>query len=168
MPARSAAKASATSHVNNFRFAPECRSRSARCWPIGALGLDALASTHPIYAPVRSVAEATENFDLITYEKGAAVVRMVEHYLGADTFRDGVRRYIQRHRESNAVAADLWRALGEASGTDVARLAQSWIGQAGFPLVTLARNGRALRVRQERFFADPRVAQLGVGKIGVH
>ena len=123
----------------------------------GALGLDALASTHPIYAPVRSVAEATENFDLITYEKGAAVVRMVEHYLGADTFRDGVRRYMQRHRESNAVAADLWRALGEASGADVARLAQSWIGQAGFPLVTLARNGRALRVRQERFFADPRV-----------
>ena len=123
----------------------------------GALGLDALASTHPVYAPVRSVAEATENFDLITYEKGAAVVRMVEHYLGADTFRDGVRRYMQRHRESNAVAADLWRALGEASGADVARLAQSWIGQAGFPLVTLARNGRALRVRQERFFADPRV-----------
>jgi puromycin-sensitive aminopeptidase len=124
----------------------------------GALGLDGLASTHPIYAPVRSVAEATENFDLITYEKGAAVVRMVEHYLGPDTFRDGVRRYMRRHREGNAVAADLWRALGEASGADVARLAQSWIGQAGFPLVTLARNGRALRVRQERFFADPRVA----------
>jgi puromycin-sensitive aminopeptidase len=124
----------------------------------GALGLDGLASTHPIYAPVRSVAEATENFDLITYEKGAAVVRMMEHYLGADTFRDGVRRYMRRHREGNAVAADLWRALGEASGADVARLAQSWIGQAGFPLVTLARNGRALRVRQERFFADPRVA----------
>jgi puromycin-sensitive aminopeptidase len=123
----------------------------------GALGLDALASTHPIYAPVRSVAEATENFDVITYEKGAAVVRMLEHYIGPETFRDGVRRYMECHREANAVAADLWHALGQASGADVARLAKAWIGQAGFPLVTLARNGRALRVRQERFFADPRV-----------
>src|SRR5262245_13693855 len=123
----------------------------------GALGLDALASTHPIYAPVRSVAQATENFDLITYEKGAAVVRMIEHYLGADAFRDGVRRYMERHREGNAVAADLWRALGEASGADVARVAQAWIAQPGFPLVTLSRTGRTLRVRQERFFADPRV-----------
>ncbi len=123
----------------------------------GALGLDALASTHPIYAPVHSVAEATENFDVITYEKGAAVVRMLEHYLGPETFRDGVRRYMERHREANAVAADLWHALAEASGADVARLAQAWIGQTGFPLVTLARNGRTLRVRQERFFADPRV-----------
>jgi len=124
-----------------------------------ALALDALANTHPIYAPVRSVAEATENFDAITYEKGAAVVRMIEHYLGADAFRAGVRLYMQRHREGNAVAADLWRALEEASGKEVARVAQAWIAQAGFPLVTLAPAARgALRVRQERFFADPRVA----------
>jgi puromycin-sensitive aminopeptidase len=125
-----------------------------------ALALDGLASTHPIYAPVQSVAQATENFDLITYEKGAAVVRMIEHYLGPDVFRDGVRRYMERHREGNAVAADLWRALGEASGGDVARVAQAWIAQPGFPLVSLAREHRALRVRQERFFADPKVAPV--------
>lgn len=125
----------------------------------GALAQDALASTHPIYAPVRSVAEATENFDAITYEKGAAVVRMIEHYLGNDAFREGVRIYMRRHREGNAVAADLWRALEEASGREVARVAQAWIAQAGFPLVTFAPapDGRGLRVRQERFFADPRV-----------
>ncbi|MFN8544283.1 MAG: M1 family metallopeptidase [Candidatus Binatia bacterium] len=124
-----------------------------------ALGLDALANTHPIYAPVRSVAQATENFDVITYEKGAAVVRMIEHYLGPDVFRDGVRRYMRRHREGNAVAADLWRALGEASGKDVARVADGWIGKPGFPLVTIgpAPAGKGLRVAQERFFADPRV-----------
>src|SRR5207244_3243133 len=82
----------------------------------GALALDALASTHPIYATVRSVAEATENFDAITYEKGAAVVRMIEHYLGPEPFRDGVRLYMRRHRDGNTVAADLWRALEEAAG----------------------------------------------------
>ena len=127
----------------------------------GALALDALASTHPIYATVRSVAEATENFDAITYEKGAAVVRMIEHYLGPEPFRDGVRVYMQRHRDGNTVAADLWRALEEASGRQVTRVAQAWITQAGFPLVSLGpAAGKAegtLRVRQERFFADPRV-----------
>jgi puromycin-sensitive aminopeptidase len=125
----------------------------------GALALDALANTHPIYAPVRSVAEATENFDAITYEKGAAVVRMLEHYLGADTFRAGVRTYMRRHREQNAVAADLWRALEEASGREVSRVAQAWIEKPGFPLVSLHREaGTKLRVRQERFFSNPRVA----------
>src|SRR5437867_2520433 len=126
-----------------------------------ALGMDALANTHPIYARVRSVAEATENFDAITYEKGAAVVRMIEHYLGPDAFRAGVRLYMRRHREGNTVAADLWRALEEASGKPVARVAQTWIAQPGFPLVSIApaRDGgpAALGVRQERFFADPRV-----------
>jgi len=128
-----------------------------------ALALDALVSTHPIYAPVHSVAEATENFDVITYEKGAAVVRMIEHYLGAEVFQRGVRRYMRRHRESNAVAADLWRALGEESGQDVARVAQAWIAQAGFPLVTLRRSpgGRGLRMRQERFFSDPKRRRAG-------
>ena len=82
---------------------------------------------------------------------------MLEHYLGADVFRDGVRRYIERHREGNAVAADLWRALGEVSRSDVARVAQAWIAQPGFPLVSLTRENGALRVRQERFFADPKI-----------
>jgi puromycin-sensitive aminopeptidase len=128
----------------------------------GALALDALANTHPIYADVHSVAEATANFDAITYEKGAAVVRMLEHYLGAETFRAGVRLYMQRHREGNTRAADLWRALEEASGRQVARVAEAWITRPGFPLVTVgpAPGGAgALRVRQERFFADARVAR---------
>jgi puromycin-sensitive aminopeptidase len=126
-----------------------------------ALALDALAHTHPIYAEVRSVAEATENFDVITYEKGAAVVRMIEHYLGADAFRDGVRLYVRRHREGNTVAADLWRALEEASGREVARVAEAWITRPGFPLLALAPaaggDAGVLQVRQQRFFADPRV-----------
>jgi len=123
----------------------------------GALALDALANTHPIYAPVHSVAEATENFDLITYEKGAAVVRMIEHYLGADAFRAGVRRYMERHREGNTVAADLWRALEEASGKEVARVARAWITQPGFPLVSIDASGKGVAVKQERFFADPKI-----------
>jgi puromycin-sensitive aminopeptidase len=124
-----------------------------------ALNLDALANTHPVYCPVRNVSEATENFDVITYEKGAAVVRMLEGYLGPEAFREGVRTYIRRHREGNATAADLWRALTEASGTPVGRIARRWTERPGFPLLTVsadATTGRAaLTVRQERFYADP-------------
>lgn len=123
-----------------------------------AYALDALRQTHPIYAVVRSPEEAAENFDAITYEKGASVVRMLEGYLGADVFRDGVRRYIRRHREGNAVADDLWRALSEASGQAVAPVAQAWIAQPGFPLLRLSQKNGALRYRQERFFADQKAA----------
>ncbi len=124
-----------------------------------ALGLDALDNTHPIYTTVRTPQEATENFDLITYEKGASVVRMIERYLGAGSFREGVRRYIRAHRESNAVASDLWRALEEASGQDVEGIVRPWIEQSGFPLVRLRRGTRkgepVLRYRQERFGLRP-------------
>ncbi len=118
-----------------------------------AFGLDALKETHPIYTPVRSPEEATENFDAITYEKGASVVRMIERYLGAETFRDGVRRYIRRHAEANTVASDLWNALSEASGQDVAPVVRAWIERPGFPLVRLRREGTKLHYRQERFTA---------------
>jgi puromycin-sensitive aminopeptidase len=120
-----------------------------------ALGMDALDNTHPIYIEVRSPSEATENFDLITYEKGAAVVRMIERYLGAEVFRAGVRQYIREHREGNTVAADLWNALADASGQDIAPIMRAWIEQPGFPLLRLdrvERGGRHLvRYRQERF-----------------
>ncbi len=125
-----------------------------------AFALDSLRNTHPIYVKVEKPDEATENFDAITYEKGASVVRMLERWLGPATFRRGVRRYIRRHRESNARAADLWNALEEAAGRPVAPVVRAWITKPGFPLVNARRseqNGRAfLEVSQERYFANPR------------
>jgi puromycin-sensitive aminopeptidase len=124
-----------------------------------ALHLDALENTHPIYSPVQTPAEATQNFDLITYEKGAAVVRMLERYLGPSTFQSGVRTYIERHRESNTQASDLWRALGEAAGESVEKVVRPFIEQPGFPLVRVrtagAKPGGAFSVEleQQRFTA---------------
>jgi puromycin-sensitive aminopeptidase len=119
-----------------------------------AMDADALSHTHPIYAPVKSADEAAENFDLITYEKGASVIRMIESYLGADVFRDGVRRYIRRHRESNAVAADLWNALSEAAALPVEPMVRPWLEQSGHPVVSIGREERdglgVITLRQER------------------
>jgi puromycin-sensitive aminopeptidase len=130
-----------------------------------ALRLDALRNTHPIHCEVRTPNEATENFDLITYEKGASVVRMIERYLGPKTFQKGVRAYIERHRESNATAADLWRALADAAGEPVDPIVRGWIEQAGFPMLTLRaarQSGRSvLALRQERFSGDPRPRRRG-------
>ena len=120
-----------------------------------ALGLDALGNTHPIYTEVKRPSEATENFDLITYEKGASVVRMVERFLGAEAFRAGVRAYIRDHQEGNAVAADLWGALSDASERDVEGVVRAWIEEPGFPLLEVKRGvegGKTtLSFKQERF-----------------
>ncbi len=120
-----------------------------------AMALDALHATHPIRAEVRTVGEATESFDLITYEKGGGVLRMIERYLGADRFREGIRRYMRRHARDNAVAADLWRALGEASGEPVEELAAAWIDRPGFPVVDAELVGATLRLSQRRFLSRP-------------
>jgi len=126
-----------------------------------AFSLDALENTHPIYVPVANASEATENFDVITYEKGASVVRMLESWLGPAVFRRGVRQYIRRHREGNARAADLWRALEQAAKKAVTPIVTPWLTQPGFPLVAAQRIDRAgqshLLVEQERFFANPKV-----------
>ena len=128
-----------------------------------AFALDAMENTHPIYVPVNTPSEATENFDVITYEKGASVVRMLESWLGPSVFRSGVRRYIRRHREANARAADLWRALEESAKRPVTPVVVPWLERPGFPLVSgrrVDRGGQALLVAgQERFFANPKVAE---------
>jgi len=119
-----------------------------------ALQLDALRSTHPIRAEVKNPEDMTESFDLITYEKGGAVLRMIEAYLGEERFRDGIRLYMRRHARQNAVADDLWTALSEASGEPVLELANGWIGQPGFPVVSLSLRGRRVAISQRRFLSE--------------
>jgi len=102
-----------------------------------ALAVDGLHATRPIEYPVASPEEAEGMFDTLTYEKGASVLRMLEQYLGAEVFRDGVRHYLQAHAYGNTVTADLWNALEGVSGEPVRAMADSWILQGGHPLVTV-------------------------------
>ena len=102
-----------------------------------ALAIDALHSTRPIEYPVGPPKEAEGMFDLLTYEKGCGVLRMLEQYIGADVFRDGVRTYLKAHAYGNTVTADLWDALEEASGAPVRDVMDTFILQGGHPLVSL-------------------------------
>ncbi|HEX6417245.1 MAG TPA: M1 family metallopeptidase [Acidimicrobiales bacterium] len=121
-----------------------------------AFDTDALGSTRPIEYPVVSPADANDMFDVLTYEKGASVVRMLEQYLGADRFRDGIRRYMARHQYGNTETADLWEALEAETGEPVRRIAESWIFQGGFPEVRVEREagGQGVTFRQRRFRYD--------------
>jgi puromycin-sensitive aminopeptidase len=119
------------------------------------LHLDSLIATRPIQAEVRSPEQANEMFDGITYNKGAAVLRMFEVFMGPERFRAGVRDYLAAHQGGNATAADLWKALGKASGHPVGELAQSWFTQPGYPVLNLGRKGASLSVSQRRFLAKP-------------
>ena len=120
-----------------------------------ALHLDALRSTHPIRGTVRNAGEAGEAFDAITYEKGGAVLRMIEGFLGEEAFRKGIQAYMRKHARANAVADDLWGALAEASSQPVLEVANAWIRQPGYPVVSAALSGNTLTLSQERFFSDP-------------
>jgi aminopeptidase N len=122
-----------------------------------AMRADARIASHAIQQHVTNELEASNAFDFdITYDKGQAVLRMLEAYLGPDVFRDGVRRYMKAHAYSNATTADLWEALNAASGRDVSVIASSWTAQAGFPLVSVvsacdAEGNRTITLSQKRF-----------------
>lgn len=124
-----------------------------------ALALDARRTSHPIQQPVADHSEATVAFDAITYNKGQALIRMLENYLGEPAFRDGIRKYMAAHAYGNSTTADLWRALESAAGKPVTGIAASFTEQDGVPLVIAetACTGDAQRMalRQDRFVIAP-------------
>ena len=116
-----------------------------------AFDVDALDSTRPIEYPVVSPDDADGMFDVLTYQKGASVLRMLEQFLGEDGFREGIRAYLDAHRFGNTETGDLWDAIEGVTGEPARRIMDSWIFQGGFPLVSVERHGGALRLTQRRF-----------------
>jgi aminopeptidase N len=102
-----------------------------------ALALDARVNTHPIRARAETPDEINELFDSISYQKAAAVLRMVESYVSPEVFRRGVNVYLRRFMYGNATAEDFWTALSAASGRPVDKIMPTFVEQAGEPLVTV-------------------------------
>ena len=101
-----------------------------------AMGLDVLRATRPIRAKAETPDEINELFDPIAYEKGAAVLRMVEAWVGEEAFRKGVNAYIEQYQYGNARAEDFWRTVAKTSGKPVDRVMETFVDQPGVPLVS--------------------------------
>ncbi len=118
-----------------------------------ALQVDGLRSSRPIEFEVVAPKDAEAMFDVLTYEKGAAVLRMLEQYLGPAVFRDGVRKYLADYQFGNAETADLWKAIGAVSNEPIPAMMDGWIFRPGYPLVTIRPDagGKGLLFSQRRF-----------------
>lgn len=146
-----------------------------------ALNLDALRNTHPIRAKAETPDEINEMFDPISYEKGAAVLRMIESYVSPDVFRRGVNAYLRKFAYGNATAEDFWTAMAQASNRPVDKIMLTFVNQPGEPVITVktgcvtppaqtvtTRKGKRSRrkiqphpkteitISQQRFLGDPR------------
>lgn len=102
-----------------------------------ALQVDALRNTHAIHAKAETPDEINGLFGAISYVKGAAVIRMIESYIGPEVFRRGVNIYLKKFQYSNATAEDFWTTMAQASGQPVDKIMPTFVNQPGEPLVTV-------------------------------
>lgn len=115
-----------------------------------------LASSPPLQLDLKDPRELETLIDpSLVYSKGPTIIRMLDAYLGRETFRDGLRVYLKRHAYGNAITTDLWKALAETSGKPVEEVMNAWTGKAGYPI--LAFEGG--QVTQQRFYSSPREAK---------
>lgn len=120
----------------------------------GAMATDAKMGTHPIVQPILDILQAGQAFDNITYEKGSAVIRMFENYVGADEFRNGVRTYMKKYAYKNTVTDDLWREIDAASSRKISQIAHDFTMQAGVPQIEVASKNGQWHLSQARFAVD--------------
>jgi puromycin-sensitive aminopeptidase len=142
-------------------FAPEWkRWTSFGLERSAAFEVDSLHSTRSVEFPVHAPDDCEGMFDVLTYQKGGAILRMLEQFLGAERFRAGVSHYLKKHSYGNTETGDLWDAIEEVVAGDggenvpVRRLMDSFIWQPGFPLVSAKLDGNELVLSQCRFTFD--------------
>jgi puromycin-sensitive aminopeptidase len=121
-----------------------------------ALTTDGLRAARAVEFNVGRPDEAEAMFDILTYQKGGTVLRMLEQFLGAETFRQGISSYLRDHAYGNTEATDLWDALEASSAQPVRAIMDSWIANPGHPLLTVdtGADDSTIELRQERFLYD--------------
>lgn len=122
------------------------------------MNLDATLGSHPIIVGVETPDQITEIFDGITYNKGASIIRMMEDFIGPDSFRAGVTAYLDSNKFMNADSNDLLKHLDGKIPEDVSAILNTWIRQKGLPVVTVEATAENFRLTQTRFLTDPEAA----------
>ncbi|MCL2541084.1 MAG: aminopeptidase N [Nocardioidaceae bacterium] len=118
------AEAEATSYTDSWTGFTNARKQTG-------YRADALPSTHPIATDMVDLHAVEVNFDMITYAKGASVLKQLVAWVGLEPFLKGLGQYFTDHSYSNTTFADLLSALETASGRDLASWAQEWLQTAG-------------------------------------
>ncbi len=135
-----------------------------------AFSYDELINTHPVGVKIDRAEESNALFDAISYSKGGSILHMIEDYVGKDTFRDGLRHYMKKHKYSNATRSDLWDAISDAStghSVDAKRIMKAWVEQPGYPIVYVSRREDGKFVLRQRRFLRSEDAN-GTWPIPVH
>ena len=119
---------------------------------LGALRRDAAAGVQAVKSNVRHPDEIGTLFDpAIVYGKGACLLRMLKAYIGESAFQKGLAMYFKKHAYSKTTGKDLWSAMSEASGTDVASFMNPWLERSGFPVVTVDQTDTQTSLIQSHF-----------------
>ncbi len=121
-----------------------------------ALKLDALEHTHPIEAPINHPDEIRTIFDAVSYSKGSSVINMLHQYLGSESFKTGLRYYLNKHAYSNTETQDLWEAFESVTDKPVKDFMHAWTTQPGFPIIDANVNNSKASLKQQRFFTNPK------------
>ena len=118
-----------------------------------ALKRDATDGVQSVHVEVKHPDEINTLFDgAIVYAKGSRLMHMLRRWLGDDAFRKGLGAYFEKHQYGNTIGRDLWDALSQASGRDVAAFMDAWLEQPGYPVVTAKVENDCLILIQKQFF----------------
>ncbi|WP_288624366.1 M1 family metallopeptidase [uncultured Streptococcus sp.] len=118
-----------------------------------ALQRDATDGVQSVHVEVNHPDEINTLFDpAIVYAKGSRLMHMLRRWLGDDDFRTGLKIYFEKHQYGNTIGRDLWDALSETSGKDVAAFMDAWLEQPGYPVVTAEVVDDTLVLSQKQFF----------------
>jgi puromycin-sensitive aminopeptidase len=138
----------------------------------GAMGQDSFSTTHPIVQDVRTVEQANQAFDAITYSKGESVLSMLEGFAGPDLWRRGIQSYIRKHAYQNAKTEDLWAAMESVGATGLATIARDFTNQPGVPLIAVGPSqcagGRTVAALAQSQFSNDERAQVGAHPLAWH
>ncbi len=128
-----------------------------------AMNLDAFVTTHPIIQQIKTVEETSQAFDTITYQKGEAVITMLEGFAGEKLWRDGIRTYMRQHAYGNSKTDDLWAAVEGGGAKGLTKIAHDFTRQPGIPLMrvtnaTCSSGSTRLQLSQGEYSRDRKAA----------
>ena len=118
---------------------------------LSAYSDDILVNSSPIYRNINTAAEINTIFDKISYSKGAAVINMIDKYIGHDIFVSSLRVYIQKYKYKTASVKDLLNIIQQTSHKPINQIVDTWINHNNFPIVYITQNGNNLEITQEIF-----------------